>query len=216
LSAGAFSDEELVKTATRIVCVMADNGKLSKLSAKLKVSGIPDLRYFDPDGNEVGKMSDRSAGGMIKQINEIADKFNRAPKWAEDQDKGFDAARADGKPAIVYFGDASPKSQMSEKAFGELPLAELLGKFVWIKKSMDWKSDDAKKLGVSGPALWVVDPKAEDPFAKPLKKLGLPKAGAALKGELGPILKSWKSEPAPKKEEPKKEEEKETPEGGDK
>jgi hypothetical protein len=130
---------------------------------------------------------------MTKQINEIADSHNRAPKWAADQSAALEAGKSADQPAVLVFVDASPKSEIAEKLLGDQALSELYGKFSWSRASLTVKSDEAKKIGLTTiPSMWVID------FAKPLKKISLPKQGKDLKGELSGVLKSWK--PAEKKE----------------
>lgn len=160
---------------------------------------MPTIVFTDGNGEEVARMKDRSAGGLSKQINEIADTHNRAPKWAEDQGKALEAGKSSDQPAALIFLDESPQSETAEKFLGEQALAELYPKFSWSRTRLTVKSEEAKKLGLTRlPALWIVDPRVEDPFAKPLKKISLPKAGKDLKSELSGVLKSWK--PAEKKE----------------
>ncbi len=209
MGAGALSDDNVVKAFGRIIPVLADGGKLQKQAQKFKITGIPAMVFLDPEGNEIGRMKDRSSAGLIAQIDEAIAKHGRAPKFAESREKAIEDAKSADKPVAIYFAEESPKSEMAEKLFGELPLKDMYEPFVWVKEKLSVKSDEAKKIGLSTlPALWVIDPRADDPYAKPLKKIGLPKAGAGLKGELAPILKAWK--PADKKPEGK------TPEDGEK
>lgn len=172
---------------------MADSGRHIWLFKKYGVSSMPTVLFLDSEGKKVADLKSREASDVMEQMNEIADKHNREPKWAETEDAAFSAGKEEQKPVLIFFHDNGPKTEPASKAFGELPLADLLDRFVWVKKSVDAKSDEAKKLGLSSslPALWVVDPQAEEPMSDPLKKIRLPKSGANLKSELTSALKSW-------------------------
>jgi len=149
---------------------------------------------MDPDGKEVDRFRGKTGADLVTQINEIADKYNRAPKWAEDQAKALEAGKSGDKPVALFFHDDSQKSQLAERFLGEQALTPVYEKFEWAKVPMDIKGDEAKKLGLTAlPALWVVDAKAEDPLGKPLKKFALPKSGTSLKGEMEALLKASKS-----------------------
>jgi hypothetical protein len=143
------------------------------------------------------------AGALIKQIGETAEKYNRAPKWAENEETALKAAKEEQKPLVIYYRDDKPKSELGEQEFSAQPLAELYDKAVWVQKTLDVKSDDAKALGISSlPAVWIIDARLDDAKARILKKSS-PK-GATIKTDLAAILKSWKKDEA-SKEEPKKE-----------
>lgn len=190
----------MVKASERLARVIADNGKHQFMFQKFGVKSMPTILFLGPEGTKVDNLKGADAKSIIQQINAVADKHNRAPKWAEDQEKGIEAARTDAKPVLMYFHDDGPKSQAAEKAFTDPAVADFYDKFVWIKRAIDMKSKEAKELGVTGPTLWIVDGREENPLAKPLKKYSLPKGG--LKGEFTSFLKTWKAEPMPKKEAP--------------
>jgi len=173
---------------------MVWSGKHDAVFKKYSVTGSPTIKFLKPDGTKVSD-GGRDSAGLIKQINETAEKFNRAPKWAESVETATAKAKEETKPVVVFYRDGGAKSDSALEAFGAQPLAELYDKLVWVQKTIDPKSDEAKTLGITAvPALWVVDPRIEDPKGAVLKKIALPKGGAALKTDLAAILKSWKKE----------------------
>ena len=181
-------------------------GKSDAVWKKFGVTGAPTLIFVDPTGKKVGT-GDRGSATLIKQIGETLEKFTRAPKWSDSVEAAADEAKKDQKPLVVVYRDAKPASETALEAFGAQALAEQYGKAVWVQKTLDVKSDEAKSLGISAvPALWIIDPRVDDAKTRVLKKIGLPKPGAAISKELASVLKSWKksSTEAPA-EEPKKE-----------
>jgi len=204
LGAGAFSDDEVVKASEKVTRIMVWAGKHDAVFKKYGVTGSPTMFFLKPDGSKVGE-GGRDSAGLIKQFNDIAEKYNRSPKWLNSIETATAAAKEESKPLVVVYRDDKPKSDSAIEAFGAQPLAELYDKFAWVQQTIDLKSDEAKTLGITAlPALWVVDPRVEDSKSATLKKLPLPKAGTALKTELAAILKSWKKEAPAAKEEPKK------------
>ncbi|HEY3225471.1 MAG TPA: hypothetical protein VGK61_00585 [Planctomycetota bacterium] len=192
-----------MKASEKLTRIMVWAGKHDAVFKKYSVTGSPTLLFLKPDGAKVA-VGGRDSAGLIKQFNEIAEKYNRAPKWAESMETATAKAKEESKPLLVVYRDGGAKSDAAVDGFSAQPLAELYDKFVWVQKTLDPKSDEAKALGITAvPALWVVDPRIEDSKGATLKKIALPKAGAALKTELGGLLKSWKKE-EPAKEEPKK------------
>ena len=177
-------------------------GKHDAIFKKYGVTGSPTLLFLKPDGTKVG-VGGRDSAGLIKQFGEIAEKYNRAPKWAENEETALKAAKEDQKPLVVYYRDDKPRSELALQEFSAQPLAELYEKAVWVQKTLDVKSDEAKALGISSvPAVWIIDARLDDAKARILKKSS-PK-GATIKTDLAAILKSWKKM-EPTKEEPKKE-----------
>ena len=202
LGAGAFSDDDVVRASEKLDRIMIlAAGKNLDIWKRYGVSGAPTILFLSPDGKKVGE-GGRDSAALIKQIGEVAEKHARAPKWAASEEAAVAAAKEGSKPLVIVYRDDKPNSERALVEFGALSLAELYDKAVWVQRKLDLKSDDAKGLGIASlPALWVVDVRVEDPKARVLKKVSLPKAGSALKSELGSLLKGWKKENAPKDEE---------------
>jgi predicted DsbA family dithiol-disulfide isomerase len=196
-----------VKASEQINRFMMMAGKHDAVAKKYGVSGYPTFIFIGPDGKKVGDAS-RDAGALIKQIGDVAAKYNRAPRWAESEETAVARAKEEQKPLLIVYRDDKPKSEQAVGEFSAQALVEFYDKAVWVQKTIDVKSDEAKALGITSvPALWILDPRIDDAKAQVLKKLGLPKGGAAIKTELASVLKTWKkaeAEAAPA-EEPKKE-----------
>ena len=194
----------MVKASEKLNRFMMMAGKHDAIAKKYGVSGYPTFIFIGPDGKKVGDAS-RNAEALIKQIDEIAEKYNRAPKWTATEEEAVKAAKEGELPLVVFYRDDKPKSALAEQEFSAQPLAELYDKAVWVQKTLDLKSDEAKSLGISAlPAVWIIDARVDDAKARIVKK-SAPKS-ATIKSDLASILKSWKkaSTEAPK-EEPKKE-----------
>ena len=202
MSAGALSDDEVVKASEKLNRYLMMAGKHDAVAKKYGVTGYPAFFFVGPDGKKVGDAS-RDAGALIKQIGETAEKYNRAPKWATSEESATAAAKEGQLPLVVYYRDDKPKSEQGVAEFSAQPLAELYEKAVWVQKTLDVKSDEAKALGISSlPAVWIIDARVDDAKARVLKKSAA--KGATIKTDLAAVLKSWKKEEA-SKEEPKKE-----------
>ena len=96
--------------------------------------------------------------------------------------------KREGQVVVVYFQSEKCPAAIDPDVIKKTTAA-------WV----DPKSDDAKALGLSAlPAMWIVNVRVEDPKARVVKKVTLPKSGAALKTELAAVLKSWKKDEATK------------------
>ncbi|HTF58133.1 MAG TPA: thioredoxin family protein [Planctomycetota bacterium] len=198
LDAGAFSDDTVVKATEKLTRIMLIAGRYDAIAKKFGVNGYPQVFFLKPDGTKATEGS-REAGELIKQIDDTVGKFSRSPKWVESEETAAAQAKEEGKPLVIVYRDDKAKSDAALAEFGALPLAALYDKAVWVQRTIDPKSDDAKALGLSAlPAMWIVNVRVEDPKARVVKKVTLPKSGAALKTELAAVLKSWKKDEATK------------------
>jgi hypothetical protein len=197
LSAGAFSDENAVKACAKIICVFVDcdwGKKTSDLSDKYKVEGYPTVIFTDSDGKQIEELNDREAEGLIKQVNAIAEKYTRGAAMLESWDKAAEKAKEEKKPVLYFFTTAKDDSKKLEEALGDDSLKELREKFILVKSEIKKDGADAKKFQVASstqPVLLVLDPGAEKPEAKPLKKLSGKHTAKELKAELESALKKW-------------------------
>jgi hypothetical protein len=193
-----------VKTSEKLNRFMVMAGKHDAVWKKYGVNSAPTVMFLDPSGKKVGD-GGRDSAGLIKQINEIAEKYNRSPKWAESEETATGEARQLEKPLVIVYRDDKPKSEAAIQEFNAQPVADFYTKAVWVQKTIDPKSDEAKAMGLTSlPAMWIVDARVDDAKARVLKKTGSIKA-ASIKTELAAILKSWKKAES-SKEEPAKEE----------
>lgn len=195
-----------MKASTKVNRWLLLAGKTDAVWKKFGVTGAPTLIFVDSTGKKVGT-GGRDAAGLIKQFTETAEKYGRAPKWAESEESASGDAKKDAKPLVVFYRDDKAKSESAEQEFSDKGLAELYDKAVWVQKTIDLKSDEAKKLGITAlPAIWIIDARVDDAKARVLKK-SAPK-GATIKSDLAAILKTWKKDEGSTEkpaEEPKKE-----------
>ena len=203
MSAGALSDEEVVKASEKLNRYMMMAGKHDAVAKKYGVTGYPSFFFIDPTGKKVGNAS-RDSASLIKQIGETAEKYNRAPKWSESLDSATEAAKKGDQPLVIVYRDAKPKSDAAVQEFNAEPVAELYGKATWVQHTFDVKSDEAKAMGITSlPTLVIVDPRVEDAKARILKKTSTIKS-SSIKSDLAAVLKAWKkaegSTEAPKEE----------------
>jgi thioredoxin-related protein len=208
LSAGAFSDEKVVAAAQKIQCVFVDcdwGKKNTDLSGKYGVKGYPTVIFVDPDGTEVAKLAGRDAAAVEKQILEIAEKYVK-PSF-DTVDKAAEKAKEDKKPVLIFFFTTKGDSQALEQALNDESMKEIMEKFAFAKIEIKKDNADAKKYGVAAstqPVLVIVDPAAEKPEAKPIKKLTGKKGPKELKKEFEAALKKFAEDPKPEpKPEPK-------------
>ena len=133
---------------------------------KYKPSGYPTVIFLDPDGKEVAKLGDRAPAAVAKQIEEIAQKFSRGPKWLADAAAALAAGKADSKPVALVFVDDKPKSAQLLQARADPSLAADLDKTVFAKLDFKKDAEEAKKWKVTAAATIVlVDASGEEPKA---------------------------------------------------
>jgi len=176
LDAGAFSDDKVVKASEGLIRILVDNGKDGKLFQKYNISGMPTILFLDAEGKQVGSLGDRSAGGVEKQLTEIASKHSRAPQWIAGADAAVTVAKDGSKPGVLVFVDDKPKSQLFLKIFSDPAMAALYEKASFGKVEFKKDSEECRKWKVTeAPVCLIVDPADE---SKPLKtwKSGTAKA----------------------------------------
>jgi hypothetical protein len=190
----------------RLTRIMTMKGRHDAVRKKYGVTESPTIQFLSSDG----KLLDTGSTGaelLAKQIHEIADKNNRYPKWAETEEAAVAAAKEEQKPLLIVYRDDKAKSDQAIPEFSVLPLAEYYEKVVFVQKTLDLKSEEAKTLEIDAlPVLWILDVRVEDPKARVLKKVPLPKPGTGIRTDLAAVLKTWKKTEGAKEE--KKEEEK--------
>ncbi len=158
------------------------------LSAKFGIKSFPAVVYTNSKGVEVGRMTDRSASGLVAQFNQIADehsiKLFRGGSLAEARAAGIE----ESKLVIAFFsGDKAKEAPKNEATVAYLlsdALEATRDEFVWVKVPLregKKKSADAKAYGASkSSTLILIDPAGGDGKASVLKKFtkikGLTKA----------------------------------------
>ncbi|MHC4470244.1 MAG: hypothetical protein ACYS99_04705 [Planctomycetota bacterium] len=184
-----------MKVAEGLVAIMVDCSDRSAypdLKRKYGVSGFPGIFFTDPDGKVVGKLGDRSAEGVKKQLTALIDKHSRFVPWAESFEKGLAKAKEGGKPVLMFFTDKKKDSAALEGLFIDGSLKETLGKFVMVRHEIEKGCATCDRYKVRrGPNVLVLDPNAEDPASKPVSKFGKKKSAKDLKKALDHALKRW-------------------------
>lgn len=170
-----------MKAAGKIVCVLVDcdwGRKNKDLTDKYEIRGYPTVVFTDPDGKEVGRLGDRSAAALLRQINDLASRYTRAA-YAESWEKALAQAKAGSKPLVYVFGDGA--------ALDDPSLREFRGNFVFVKGEI--RGADAKRFGVTEPAILVLDPYSRK--TELLRKISGAKSAAELRRELLDALKKF-------------------------
>jgi hypothetical protein len=82
----------------------------------------------------------------------------------------FKAAKDGSKPAVLLFGDASPKTKAYTEMLGDASLDEIFGKVAYALVEFKKDGEDAKKWTVTAaPTLVLIDNSGTEP--KLIKKL---------------------------------------------
>jgi hypothetical protein len=133
---------------------------------KYKPSGYPTVIFLDPDGKEIAKLGDRSPAAVAKQIDEIAEKFSRGPKWVADIAAALAAGKSESKPVALVFVDEKPKSTQFLQLLSDPSLAGDLDKAVFAKLDLKKDAEEAKKWKVSAAGtIVIVDASGDEPKA---------------------------------------------------
>ncbi len=192
---GAFSDDSVVEASKKIMPVLVDcdwGNKNQDVSGKYGVRGYPTVIFTDPDGKEVERLKGRSAGAVAGQINNVAEKYAKAVAWAEYDDVTFREAAEEKKPVLVFFTDGKSRSAAQEKAFTDERLEESLAQFILVRHEITKDCDTCKTNRIrKGPAIFFMDPLADDPAKKPLYKMTSSKSAKSLLGVLKMVYKRW-------------------------
>jgi hypothetical protein len=176
----------------KLTRIMTFKERHEAIRKKYGVTASPTIQFLSSDG----KLLDEGTTApevLAKQILEIAEQHNRSPKWAADEESALASAKEEQKPLVIVYRDDKARSDQAIPEFSVLPLAEMYDKIVWIQKTIDPKTEEAKAQGLDAlPVMWIVDVRVDDPKTRVLKKVPLPKPGAGIKSDLAPILKAWK------------------------
>lgn len=161
----------MVKSSEKLIRILIDGDKFPKLLDKHGVTGYPTIKFFDPDGKEVGELNGRDAGSVSREFEDVAQKYSRGPKWGDSAEKALESGKSDSKPAVLFFGDDKPKSALFLAAFGDASLKpELWEKAIFAKHAFKKDDETCKKWKVTeAPTLLIVDNTGDE--AKVLKTL---------------------------------------------
>jgi len=183
-----------VKESERFVRVMVHATKNKEVKEKFGVSSSPLVYFYSPEGEKIDQVDRTDALNVERKFKEVADKHTRRPPWEETLDAALEKGKGDSKPVMMFWTDGKPTSGKFEGVFGNEPLKEFYDKCVWVKVKFEKKDDPvAKKWGVDAvPQLLILDARAADPAAAPLKRHKSFRGAKDLKADVEAILKDWK------------------------
>jgi thiol:disulfide interchange protein len=186
----------VVEASKNLVNVFVDcdwGKKNTDLSKRYEVNGYPTVIFTDSKGKVIEPLGDRSAEGMLAQIQKLSK--SAAPALPDSWDKAVDAAKKADKPILYLFVGTNRDSAALEEALFDESLDQAREAFVLVKSKLTRENADAKRFNVSAtepPILLVLDPNAEKPEAAPLKRIVGKKSAKDLLKELTSIPKPKK------------------------
>ncbi|MDP6959524.1 MAG: hypothetical protein QF645_12020 [Planctomycetota bacterium] len=175
------------------ILVDCDWGRKNKdVSTQYKVRGYPTVIFTDSEGKEVERLRGRSGSAVAGQISSVAEKYTKAAAWAEYNEGTFGEAAEAKKPLLVFFTDGKRKSLAQEDVFIDPRLEKALESFFLVRHEISKECDICKGNRVrQGPAIYFMDPLAENPAKKPLYKVTSYKSAKSLEGLLKMSFKRW-------------------------
>lgn len=199
----------MAAAAKGLVAIYVDctkDGAHQDLMTKYAVRGFPTVIFTDPEGKQVGQMTDRSPAGLKAQIEQVIQRHKRAGFPEGTLDEAAAAAREGTKLLAVLFveeGDSDGLTAMTAAVYGDAALEQLRGRFQWVKrplKEAKKATPEAKSFKASkSPTLVLIDPRGEGELPKQI--LGTATSGKGLKAVLEKALdKAEKAEAGEKKE----------------
>lgn len=165
-------------------------------SEKFGVRGYPTVVFLDGEGKDVGRLQTHSPAGVAQQFGDLVKNHSKRPDWAESLDAGIARAKEASKPVLVFVADpregVSQVSNVVESFFLHDESKDAATPFVLVRIEYEKGDELCKKLGAKkGPALYVLDPAAEDPADKPVVKVGTVKSPKSFKKELESALEKY-------------------------
>jgi hypothetical protein len=211
LSAGAFSDPEVVKASDGIACIFIECnwGKANTdLSGRYGIGGYPTVLFCDSEGKPIGALDSRDPVEVARQIRDAVQKAGgkggAAPAPVAEKtvrglsiDKAPAEARRLGRLILLVFYDDSPASTSVHSALSDDYLKDTLGRFVVALSEYRKGSDDARRFDVSrAPTIFVLNPDLAKLEEKPLAKIEGSRSARELKRDLDSALLLANSEGA--------------------
>ena len=188
----------MVEASKSLVNVFVDcdwGKKNTDLSKKYGVRGYPTVIFTDSKGTVIEPLAGRDPASVKAQIEKIA-KANSRSFHATFEAAAAEAAKSD-KLVLFVFATKGKDSAALEEALFDDSLAEAMGSFVIARVVISRDNEEAKRFAVGSmeqPVLFVLDPAAEKPEAKPLKKIVGKKTAKELLKEFQSIKRPAKGE----------------------
>jgi thiol-disulfide isomerase/thioredoxin len=180
-----------MEASKQLVCVFVDcdwGKKNTDLSDKFGIQGYPTVLFLDPEGKQVASLESRAPGAVAEQISQVAKKYGKAR--FETFAAAADVAKEDKKPILYLFAKPDQPNSLTV-AVADPSLKDLVEQFVMVRSDLGKGNADAKTLGITDPALFVLDPKGEFGKDKALLKLTGRKDVKEVRKQLETVLKKF-------------------------
>ncbi len=188
----------MVEASKSIVNVFVDcdwGKKNSDLSKKYGVRGYPTVIFTDSKGEVIEPLGGRDSASVKAQIEKIA-KANTKSFHATFEAAAAEAKK-DDKLVLFLFATKGKDSAALEEALFDETLSPAMARFVVARVVISRDNEEAKRFAVGSmeqPVLFVLDPNAEKPEAKPLKKIVGKKTAKELLKEFQSLKKQEQGE----------------------
>lgn len=178
--------------------LMIDTDRNRELAKKWGVRGIPDMRYLDTDGKEVGKYKGRrTADSFVQEFSQISTKYAGKAKdekiaisWISEFAKAREESTKNRKALFVIFSDESGAVSKTLDALTNGKLKKLVEHFVFANVKFDKESDVCKKLKVEAAgSIVLLNPDESDLAKSILARQLAPQGSDDLKAFLEPYEK---------------------------
>jgi hypothetical protein len=195
LSAGAFSDPQVVEASRKLTCIFVDcawGKKNVEFIQQYGVRNYPTVLFCEPDGRLLETLKHRDVAGVVAQIDAVtggaaapaAPAVAPPPPFPPLTTQSLAQARAAKKPLAIYFYDGSAASQTVHQAFADEQVKPVLDSFLWVRKELG-RGMDAGGFGVDRtPCVVVLDVALESPLEKPKAKIQGSRSPRELRREL--------------------------------
>ncbi|MBL8842920.1 MAG: hypothetical protein JNL90_15485 [Planctomycetes bacterium] len=165
----------MVEASKSFVNVFVDcdwGRKNTKLTRKYGVLGYPTVLFTDSKGVLIERLGKRDPASVRAQMEKVAKAAMRS-FHATFEAAAAEAAKSD-KLVLFLFATKGRDSAELEVALFDDSLAEAMKGFVLARVVIAEDNAEAKRFAVGSmeqPVVFVLDPAAEKPEAKPLKKI---------------------------------------------
>lgn len=199
LDAGAFSDDDVVAAARRLLPVMLDlpnDAAHSDLRVRLKVTAIPTLLILEPDGKTTSEITVREAPEIAAELTKAGRKFpGRDVMWVSSMEAGLEKAKDAPRPIAVYLHAADEDLAASQDRIVKLASQGRVDKFIWVELAATADDKDPLKKRFeyySLPAIAFIDPRFPEPKWMTTWEITAKKNAKEVQEQLEKMLKKYK------------------------
>jgi len=207
LSAGAFSDDEVVKASQAFACIYIECN-MGKFNADLVdrygITGYPTVIFCDPEGNSLGRLNSNVPADVVTVMKGLEKKPEPKPEAEAAPVKALRArpigqalveGRKAKKPVLLLFYDDSPPALSIHAALTDNVLQNVLYRFEVGVAEYRKGSEECARFDITrAPTIVVVDPTLQKPEEKPLAKIVGSRSARELLRELEGLVPSAKSD----------------------